>query len=91
MSNNDPQPVLLNAQEAYMQSTTNKYAVARQHLKPIIIKINKAIEQGKYFIDVDPKYLTEVDIEYLRYHGYSYEESNNYYNKVRWDLPKEDK
>lgn len=83
------QPVLLNAQEAYMQSTTNKYKVARKHLKNIIIKINNAIEKGNYSIDVESGSLTDVDIEYLEYHGYKFTKTGKFFDIISWKLEDE--
>lgn len=83
------QPVLLNAQEAYMQSTTNKYKVARKHLKNVIIKINNAIEKGSYSIDVEGGSLTDVDIEYLEYHGYKFIKTGKFFDMISWKLEDE--
>ena len=81
---NNLQPVLLNAQEAYMQSTTNKYKIARKRLTSVIISINKAIENGKYEIEIEKNKLTPVDIEYLEYHGYKYVITGNFVNLITW-------
>ena len=81
---NNLQPVLLNAQEAYMQSTTNKYKIARKRLRSVIISINKAIENGKYEIEIEKNKLTPVDIEYLEYHGYKYVNTGNFFNLITW-------
>ena len=81
---NNLQPVLLNAQEAYMQSTTNKYKIARKRLRSVIISINKAIENGKYEIEIEKNKLTPVDIEYLEYHGYKYVTTGNFVNLITW-------
>ena len=81
---NNLQPVLLNAQEAYMQSTTNKYKIARKRLRGVIISINKAIEKGKYEIEIEKNKLTPVDIEYLEYHGYKYVTTGNFVNLITW-------
>ena len=81
---NNLQPVLLNAQEAYMQSTTNKYKIARKRLRGVIISINKAIENGKYEIEIEKNKLTPVDIEYLEYHGYKYVNTGNFFNLITW-------
>lgn len=77
------------AGEAYIQATANKWQQARKHLNSTIIKINKAINQGKFEIEVEPGFCTEVDIEFLENHGYKFlsrEKIGGYYDKISWNI-----
>lgn len=92
--NNLANNTLFTAGEAYIQATANKWLKSRKHLNQVIIKINKAIEQGKFEIDVDPGFCTETDIEFLKNHGYNFKkrfEIGSYYDKIDWNIREQNK
>ena len=78
---------LLTAGEAYIQTTANKWANARKKLEPVIIRINKAIKNGKFSIELEKGKIGDVEIEFLENHGYKYIRSNiGWADTIDWDV-----